>query len=404
MKGGSAARLAWPVWGLSTALLAFVLLSPRTEENGLAILLPLATGAMAWSTVGALVVSRRPGNPVGWVLWAMGLCSAVALAAGQYASYALLGRQGAWPGAGLLALISSWIWVPIIGLLIFLLLLFPNGRLPSRRWRPVAWLGGVVIAVGATTEALVPGPIDGLEPLRNPFGMEGAEGTLALLATVSQAAAAVLLLAAVASLFARLLRAGGEERQQVKWLAYAATVLAAAFFLSSVSGAISASWVGFVLSMVGFLGIPAAVGIAVLRYRLFDIDVVINRTLVYVLLTAALVVIYVGGVVLIQSVFRALTGQGSQLAVVASTLAIAALFRPLRRRVQEFIDRRFYRRKYDAVRTLEAFSRRLRDEVDLETLGDDLVTVARETMQPSHVSLWLRQPSPIGRAPVKEGG
>ena len=390
MNARFAARLAWPVWGLSTALLAFVLLSPRTEENGIAILLPLAAGAMAWSTVGALVVSRRPENTVGWILWAMGLLSGVALAAGQYASYALLGRTGAWPGAGLLALISSWIWVPIIGLLIYLLLLFPNGRLPSRRWRPVAWLGVVVIAVGATTEALVPGPIDGLEPLRNPFGIEGAGGTLAVLATVSQAAAAVLLLAAVASLFARLLHAGGEERQQVKWLAYAATVLATAFFLSSVSGAISASWVGFVLSMVGFLGIPAAVGIAVLRYRLYDIDLVINRTLVYGSLTAALVTVYVGSVVLLQGVFRSLTGQESQLAIVASTLAIAALFGPFRRRIQGVVDRRFYRRKYDARETLEAFGARLRDAADPARLEADLLTVVGETVQPEHVSLWTR--------------
>ena len=394
MSAGSAARLAWPVWGLSTALLVFVLLSPRTEENGLAILVPLATGAMAWSTVGTLVISRRPANLVGWVLWAMGLLSAVALATGQYASFALLGRREAWPGAELLGLVSSWIWVPIIGLLIFLILLFPNGRLPSRRWRPVAWLGGGVIAVGATTEALVPGPIDGLESLRNPVGIEGARGTLHFLSTVSQAAAAVLLLVAVASLFARLLGAGGEERQQVKWLAYAATVLAAAFFLSSVSGAISASWVGFVLSMVGFLGIPAAVGIAVLRYRLYDIDLVINRTLVYGPLTAALVAVYVASVVLLQSVFRALTGQESQLAVVASTLVIAALFQPLRRGVQAFIDRRFYRRRYDAKRTLEAFGARLRDEVDPGTLAEDVVGIVRETVQPTHASLWLKSSVP----------
>ena len=386
----SAARLAWPVWGLSTALLAFVLLSPRTEENGLVILLPLATGAMAWSTVGALVVSRRPENPIGWVVWAMGLLSSLALSTAQYASFALLGRQGAWPGAELLGLVSSWIWVPIIGLLIFLFLLFPNGRLPSRRWRPVAWLGVVVIAVGATTEALVPGPIDGLEPLRNPLGIESAKGTLAFLATASQATAAALLLAAVASLFMRLLRAGGEERQQVKWLAYAATVLAANFFLGSVSGAMSASWVGFVLGMVGFVGIPVAVGIAVLRYRLYDIDLLINRTLVYGSLTAALVTVYVGSVVLLQGVFRSLTGQESQLAIAASTLAIAALFGPLRRRIQGIVDRRFYRRKYDAVETLEAFGTRLRDETDLDVLAGDLVGVVRETMQPARVSLWLK--------------
>jgi hypothetical protein len=376
---------------LSTALLAFVLLSPRTEENGLIILLPLVTGALAWSTVGALVVSRRPENPIGWVVWAMGLLSSLALSTAQYAAYALLGRRGGpLPGAELLGLISSWIWVPIIGLLIFLLLLFPNGRLPSRRWRPVAWLGGLVIAVGAAAEAVVPGPIDGLAPLRNPLGIERAAGTLTLLTTLSQAAAAVLLLVAVVSLFVRLLRAGGEERQQVKWLAYAATVLAANFFLGSVSGAMSASWVGFVLGTVGFVGIPAAVGVAVLRYRLYDIDLVINRTLVYGSLTAALVAVYAGSVVALQGVFRSLTGQESQLAIVASTLAIAALFGPLRRRIQGVVDRRFYRRKYDAAETLEVFSARLRTETDLDVLTGDLVGVVRETVQPTHASLWLK--------------
>jgi hypothetical protein len=371
-------------------MLVVALLSPKTEENGLVILVPLATGALAWSTVGAIVASRRPENPVGWILWAMGLLTGVALFAGQYATYALLVRPGFLPGSELIGLLSSWIWVPIIGLLIFLLLLFPNGQPPTRRWRPVAWIGGAVIAMGAINEALVPGTIDGLAPLRNPLGIESAKRILALLSTISQALAAALLLVAAASLFVRLVRARGEERQQVKWLAYAATVLATSFFLSSVSGAIGASWVGFVLSMVGFLGIPVAAGIAILKYRLYEIDFLINRTLVYGSLTATLALVYLGGVVVLQYFFRALTGQESQLAVVASTLAIAALFVPLRRRVQGFVDRRFYRRKYDARKTLEAFSAKLRDETDLDALNAELVSVVQDTMQPAHVSLWLR--------------
>jgi hypothetical protein len=371
-------------------MLVVALLSPKTEENGLVILVPLATGALAWSTVGAIVASRRPENPVGWILWAMGLLTGVALFAGQYATYALLVRPGFLPGSELIGLLSSWIWVPIIGLLIFLLLLFPNGQPPTRRWRPVAWIGGAVIAMGAINEALVPGTIDGLAPLRNPLGIESAKRILALLSTISQALAAALLLVAAASLFVRLVRARGEERQQVKWLAYAATVLATSFFLSSVSGAIGASWVGFVLSMVGFLGIPVAAGIAILKYRLYEIDFLINRTLVYGSLTATLALVYLGGVVVLQYFFRGLTGQESQLAVVASTLAIAALFVPLRRRVQGFVDRRFYRRKYDARKTLEAFSAKLRDETDLDALNAELVSVVQDTMQPAHVSLWLR--------------
>ena len=394
MSARTAAWLAWSVWGFTLALLVVALLSPKTEENGLVFLLPLATGVIAWSTVGAVVASRRPENPVGWILWAMGLLSGVALFAGQYATYALLVHPGSLPGGELVGLVSSWIWVPVIGLLIFLLLLFPNGRLPTRRWRPVAWTGAAVIAMGAINEALVPGTIDGLEPFRNPLGIEGAKRILTLLATLSQVLAAALLLIAAASLFVRLLRARGEERQQVKWLAYAAMVLAGAFFLGSISGAIGASWVGFVLSMVGFLGVPIAAGIAILKYRLYEIDLIINRTLVYGSLTATLVAIYFGGIVLLQRLFVIVTGEKSTLAVVASTLVIAALFTPLRRRIQSFIDRRFYRRKYDARKTLESFSAKLRDETDLDALNAALVGVVRETMQPTHVGLWLRPDTP----------
>ena len=392
MSRRTAPWLAWSVWGFTLALLVFALLSPKTEKSGLVFLLPLATGVIAWSTVGAVVASRRPENLVGWILWAIGFHSGLALFAGQYATYALLIHPGSLPGGELVGLLSSWIWVPVIGLLVFLLLLFPNGRLPTRRWRPVAWTGAAVIAMGAINEALVPGTIDGLEPFRNPLGMEGAKRILVLLSTISQVLAAALLLVAAASLFVRLLHAGGEERQQVKWLAYAAMVLGGAFFLGSVSGAIGASWVGFVLSMIGFLGIPVAAGIAVLKYRLYEIDIIINRTLVYGPLTATLALVYFGVVAITQAFFRALTGQEEQpqLAIVVSTLVIAALFNPLRRRIQSFIDRRFYRRKYDAAKTLEAFSAKLRDETDLEALNNELVGVVRETMQPAHVSLWLR--------------
>jgi hypothetical protein len=321
------------------------------------------------------------------------------LFAGQYATYALVVHPGSLPGGELVGLVSSWIWVPVIGLLIFLLLLFPNGRLPTRRWRPVAWTGAAVIAMGAINEALVPGTIDGLEPFRNPLGIEGAKRILTLLATLSQVLAAALLLIAAASLFVRLLRARGEERQQVKWLAYAAMVLAGAFFLGSISGAIGASWVGFVLSMVGFLGVPIAAGIAILKYRLYEIDILINRTLVYGSLTVMLALVYFGGVTTTQAIFRTLTGQEEQpqIAVVASTLVIAALFNPLRRRIQALVDRRFYRRKYDARKTLEDFSARLREETDLEALNNELVGVVRETVQPAHTSLWLRPDTPPQR-------
>jgi hypothetical protein len=204
-------------------------------------------------------------------------------------------------------------------------------------------------------------------------------------------------------------RARGEERQQVKWLLYAATLLSVAGLLTLSIASIGTGWAGLVLITVGFLAVPVAIGVAILRHRLYDIDILINRTLVYSALTVALILAYVGSIVLFQGIFRALTGQGSQLAIVASTLAIAALFTPLRHRIQSFIDRRFYRRKYDAARTLEAFSAKLRDETDLDALNAELVGVVRETMQPSHVSMWLHPDPELRdnkkqRADIRESG
>jgi hypothetical protein len=208
-------------------------------------------------------------------------------------------------------------------------------------------------------------------------------------------------LIAAASLLARLRGSKGAERQQVKWFTYAVAVLATsatlAYVVSEPMGVVWLEWVSSALVVVGVVGLPVAVGMAILRYHLYNIDFIINRTLVYGSLTAVLASLYFGGIVVLQLLFRALTGEGSQLVVVASTLAIAALFNPLRRRIQGFIDRSFYRRKYDAVKTLEAFSTKLREETDLGALSDDLVGVVRETMQPSHVSLWLHpNPAPKG--------
>jgi hypothetical protein len=206
---------------------------------------------------------------------------------------------------------------------------------------------------------------------------------------------AILLLSfvvSVISVFLRLQSAEGRERQQIKWFAYGAAVFLGSYFVLQAAGEQIGEWGVFVVMVTGLLVIPVAVGVAILRYRLYDIDLIINRTLVYGVLTATLVLLYVGGVATTEAVFRALTGQVKQpqLAVVVSTLVIAALFNPLRRHIQSFIDRRFYRSKYDARKTLEGFSAQLRDETDLDALRDDLVGVVRETMQPAHVSLWLR--------------
>jgi len=386
-----------------TALSLLLLAQIRSERN-----VPLydfwaesTLGALTFSTVGAFVASRRPENPIGWIFCAVGLYAGVGHFAGQYATYAILARADALPGGTALGWIHTWSYVPAIGLLVFLFLLFPDGRLVSGRWRWVAWFTVAVLTLTTIWEALRPGTLPGLGPIRNPLGMEIATGTLgsALNLVTGVLMAAVGLIAAT-SMFVRLRRAEGVERQQIKWFAYAAAVFVLSLILYpgeatyTLVGAPWFSWVGRALTLASILGTSVAVRIAVLKYRLYEIDTLINRTLVYGSLTAILVALYFVGIVVLQRVFVLLTGQQSTLAIVASTLLIAALFNPLRRRIQSFIDRRFYRRKYDARKTLEAFSAQLRNETNMDALSDDLVGVVRETMQPAHVSLWLRPETP----------
>jgi hypothetical protein len=287
----------------------------------------------------------------------------------------------------------------------YVLLLFPDGRLPSRRWRPLAWLSGAVILLLSLGVMLAPGQLGNLAGVRKPFGIEGAEwltaGAYVLLPLLP-----LCMLASALSLVLRYRRSGGEERHQIKWIAFAASVVVVLYAIAMIVSFVfpeeswttagSVWWLNLLTYAVlsSFATIPIAVGIAVLKYRLYEIDIIINRALVYASLTATLVALYLGGIVLLQRVFVAFTGERSTLAVVASTLLIAALFNPLRRRIQSFIDRRFYRSKYDARKTLEEFSAKLRDETDLGTLSDDLIGVVRETMQPAHVSLWLRPDTP----------
>jgi hypothetical protein len=298
------------------------------------------------------------------------------------------------PGVQIAAFLDSV--NPGVRLAIFIPLLFPDGRLPSRRWRPVVWLagGGIVLNI-AYYLALDPAGAD-------PIDVALPDGLAKIVLAVSFVLLFVGLLGAAASVVYRLRRAGGAERQQIKWLVYAVCVmlvgalggLASVWFPFTPWADILSSWAGgfWYVTLGGFAAIPIAVGIAILRYRLYDIDAIINRTLVYVSLTLLLALAYFGGVTVTQAILRTLTDQQElpQLLIVASTLVIAALFNPLRRRIQSFIDRSFYRRKYDAAKTLAGFSTKLRDETDLNALSDDLVGIVRETMQPSHVSLWLR--------------
>jgi len=295
-----------------------------------------------------------------------------------------------------MAWISSWILPPIIGLQLFSFILFPTGRLPSSGWRWLAWLTLACVVVGVASSAFSLGANAGLGPVQNPLGIRGFSSiydvVLSFMSTVLYVLVASLLLV-------RLRRARGVERQQIKWFAYGAVATISGITLAYViPNTIDATlWfekAGFAVLIATTAAIPISIGTAILRYRLYEIDLIINRTLVYGSLTVTLIALYFGGIVLMQRLLVLLTGQQSTLAVVASTLLIAAMFNPLRRRIQSFIDRRFYRRKYDARKTLEGFSAQLRDETDLDALSDDLVGAVRETMQPANVSLWLRPEAP----------
>ena len=364
---------------------------------------------LAFPIVGALVASRRPENTIGWICLADGLLWMLLSVSDGYSVYGVA-RPGSVPFPVAVGTLSNqWLWVPTVGLLgIYLILLFPDGKLPSGRWRPLAWFSAVVIVLLSVAGGLAPGPLENQGGVRNPFGLEA-------LPWLQDAVYLILpllplcIFASAVSMVLRYRRSRGEVRQQIKWVAFVASfsgllylipmTFASVVQLRSDDSLPQLPWwaeVFFSVAVLSFTGVPVAIGFAVLKYRLYDIDVVINRTLVYGSLTAMLVALYFGSVATTQAIFRTLTGQTeqSQLAVVISTLVIAALFNPLRWRIQSFIDRRFYRRKYDARKTLESFSARLRDETDLETLNHELTGVITETMQPEHVSLWLRPDRP----------
>jgi hypothetical protein len=401
MRPRFAVRLAWSLWTLTVVFAALSL--PIAEEGSLIIMLPLAAWAITSSTVGTIIASRRPENPIGWILGAIGFLWASNIFSGLYAIQALVSNPGSLPAGGAAAWVATWVVWPAFGLLAYLFLLFPDGRPLSPRWRSLLWITGLVIVADIIVSALNPGPITGLEGARNPLGMEGYGSELELAGELLFYAIDVLVLVSVVSVFLRLGHARGATRRQIEWLVYAAALLGIVISVGLVGDLFYGGfgWWLFLIVILAFLGLPISIGVAVLRYRLYDIDIIINRTLVYGSLTAMLVALYFGVVATTQMVLRALTGltEQPQLAVVVSTLVIAALFNPLRRRIQSFIDRRFYRRKYDARKTLEAFSARLRDQTDLDSLNAELVTAVRETMQPRHVSLWLRPDDSPNRAP-----
>jgi hypothetical protein len=416
--GGRSTRVAsWLAWSLACLGVASFVLAVILHIVTLPVRPPGSWGTGGMSTpvwailpffpfliVGVLIASRRPNNPIGWLSLAVGILWMLNNVA---TSYLLIGLRMADPGTvpypAAVGSLAGWLG-PTAALLFgtFPILLFPDGRLPSSRWRPVAWFCGLVIAATIVLTALAPGPLSDLRSVNNPFGLEGHPWVADLNGIVGLLFPLCLLVSA-SSLILRYLRSDQEVREQIKWLAFAASVIALAIFVAVVQGTFFAStgagsaeplWGKLLQDALtfSFAGIPIAIGFAVLKYRLYGIDVVINRALVYGSLTIMLAVVYFGGVTATQALFQALTTQEQlpQLAVVISTLVIAALFSPLRRRIQSFIDRRFYRRKYDARKTLEAFSARLRDHTDLQALNGELTRVVRETVQPEHVSLWLR--------------
>ena len=406
MSKRTASWLAWSMCALSLALTAFsLLLLVQTMAHSEVPIYPYwainTLVAVGFSTVGAVIAPRLSlNNPIGWLFCATGLIFGAAHFGAEYARYALLVvASGSLPAGEAAAWISSWLWVPQLGHTVFVFLLFPNGRLPSSSWRWFFWLSLLLIIVAAISLAFAPGLILslGVVGIYNPLGVEALPDA-SIVWKLVQTLLFTLMFVSAATLFVRRLRASGVARQQLKWFTYSATLVISGSILTyTISEAITSVWLGwggYVLTLVGIIGLPISMGIAILRYRLYEIDLIINRTLVYGLLTATLALLYFGSVTALQYLLSLLTGQGNTLAIVASTLAIAALFNPLRRHIQGFIDRRFYRRKYDAAKTLEAFGSRLRDETDLEKISDDLVGVVREAMQPAHVSVWLRSGVP----------
>ena len=380
-------RPAWSLWAVAIALLVTgVSLSaaaggPLEDILSEVIIVPVA------ATVGALIFARVPRNPIGWTFLGVGLLGGLNALLAGYADSALLAGAGSRGLGEVSADITRWLWAPgALALVTFGLLLFPDGRLPSRRWRLFLWLAGVgIVALSAFV---------GLSTEGETWRAEGDPsdrdiGAPVAILGVLGAAVVPALIGSVAAVIVRFRRSSGEERQQLKWLAYGGAIAAAVLL---VAGTAFDERAGTGVAIAAALAsIPLWIGIAILRHRLYDIDVVINRTLVYAVLTATLAAAYLGSVLLLQLLLRPLTEE-SNLAIAGSTLAVAALFRPARTRIQAAVDRRFYRRKYDAARTLERFGGRLRDQVALDSLSAELRAIVAETMQPAHVSLWLRMP------------
>jgi hypothetical protein len=391
VTAATARRLALGLW-----LLAVVLVIPGpvlttiidSSTGDIVATVAFVAVQLAAATTGAVVATRLPRNPIGWIFLGMGAGLALAFAANSWAELGLGTDTGPLPADDLAAWLGFWLFIPaVFGPLLFLLLLFPTGRLLSHRWEWLARASFGVLVVASVALAFKPeplGPED--EQVPNPLGAPGAVGdAMELLDVVTNLLAPVVFACALTAIVLRARRSRGVERQQLKLFTFAAAIAAFGLAVSIATTGIVAD-LAFLVGMFGLAALPVAAGVAILRYRLYEIDVVVRRTLVYGALTATLAGSYLGLVLLLQLVLS----PGSDLAIAGSTLAVAALVGPLRTRIQELVDRRFYRSRYDATQTLESFGTRLRNEVDLDALGGELRTVVADTMQPAHVSLWLR--------------
>jgi hypothetical protein len=422
MTDQAATRLAWAAFAVVSATMmgALVLAIVNGSFLGSAQGTSGVVGPLLFFTfpaVGVLVASRLPRNSIGWILLGIGLAWEAYFVAENYSQYAFVHHPGSLWRPDLVVVLTSSLWVPAVGLIgTFLLLLFPDGRLPSPRWKPLAWASGITIASIFVVTPFIPLSLRGVSQTpgtprgTNPLGIEALEPIIGAW-RMSVGLIPLCILGCAAALVLRFRRSQGHERLQLKWVAAAAAMVALGYLVFMITGFIAlgseeitpfAELVSVVVPM-SFGLVPVAVGIAVLKHRLYDIDVIINRALVYVLLTSVLALVYIGGVVVVGGAVRGVTGDADNSLIIAgTTLVIAGLFRPARARIQEFIDRRFYRHKYDATRTVESFSARLRNEIDLDSLCADLVSTVGYTMQPSQISIWLRRSS-YGGAPNGEG-
>ena len=405
-------RLAWAVFAVTAVMWAVAIVTawltrdlPSSESLGsggadLVVGIATAVVLLAFPVAGVVIATRQPANPIGWILLAIGAGWGALAGATGYADYGIRLHPGSLPAADIAAVLTVSVWAPPVGLTgTFLLLLFPDGRHPGARWRWIAYVGAAATAACTAAGLLDPDVLKDspYAPTQNPIGVDALGGVIAVL-DYAVLVLALTMVASAASLVVRFRGAGMVEREQVKWLAAAAGVSAWIYLvdlcISVVAGGAGPEPVwrvllddAFVLS-VGL--IPVAIGIAVLRYRLYEIDVIIRRTLVYAALVSVLALLYFAIVYGIQAAVRSLSGQSGTLAVTVATLLVAAAFQPLRGRIQRAVDHRFYRGRYDAARTLESFSGRLREQVEIETVSGEVLEVVRQTLQPAHATLWIR--------------